>query len=356
MIELEKHPHRRYNPLTRQWVLVSPNRATRPWQGQIEKTGAPVEPNYDPSCYLCPGNKRAGGRRNPQYESTFVFENDFTALQESTPKASLDVDGLLIARTERGACRVVCFSPDHGMTLARMGVERIVQVVETLSEQTRELLRRPDISYVQVFENRGAMMGCSNPHPHCQIWANETVPDEVAKEDKSLREHAARRGSCLLCDYLALERKLNARIVSENESFTVLTPFWAVWPFEVMLIANRHMARLDDLSGIERMDLARALKSIGVRYDNLFSAPFSYSMGFHQSPAGAAGSEAWHLHAHYYPPLLRSASVRKFMVGYELLATPQRDITAEEAAERLRQSGEIHWLDRPPATAESVPG
>jgi UDPglucose--hexose-1-phosphate uridylyltransferase len=342
MIELEKHPHRRYNPLTREWVLVSPNRTSRPWQGQVDKTIPRVEPSYDPSCYLCPGNARAAGRRNPQYASTFVFDNDFAALQEDTPQASLDDEGLLIARTERGKCRVVCFSPDHSMTLARMGVEGILRVVDTWAEQTEDLLRQPDISYVQVFENRGAMMGCSNPHPHGQIWANETLPNEVAKEDAAFRDYASGRSSCMLCDYLALERKLNARIVCENQSFAVLTPFWAVWPFEVMLIAKRHVARLPDLSAAERADLARALKGVGVRYDNLFSVSFPYSMGFHQSPLSHGGSNSWHLHAHYYPPLLRSAAVRKFMVGYEMLATPQRDITPEAAAERLRQSGEVH--------------
>lgn len=337
MNRLEESPHRRYNPLTRSWVLVSANRTKRPWQGQVEKSAAPRNPSYDPSCYLCPGNERAGGKRNPKYESTFVFDNDFPSLQEDTPEASLDHDGLITARTERGICRVVCFSPDHSMTLARMKAESIVPVVETWAEQTRELLQRPGIRYVQVFENRGEMMGCSNPHPHCQIWANETVPDEAAKEDQSFREYASDRSSCLLCDYLALERKLKSRIVCENDSFTVLTPFWAVWPFEVMLLANHHTVRLDTLTESKHADLARILKDIGSRYDNLFSAPFPYSMGFHQSPGGDAGSEDWHLHAHYYPPLLRSATIRKFMVGYEMLAGPQRDITPETAAERLRQ-------------------
>ncbi len=339
MQRLKDHPHRRYNPLTRSWVLVSANRTDRPWQGQVEKSSVRPAPTYDPSCYLCPGNQRAGGHRNPKYESTLVFDNDFAALTENTPEASLDFDGLVTARTERGVCRVVCFSPDHSMTLARMEVDRILPVVDTWAEQTDELLRRPNIKHVQVFENRGEMMGCSNPHPHCQIWANETVPDEVAKEDASLREYVADRGSCLLCDYLVLERKLKERIVCENRSFTVLTPFWAVWPFEVMLLANRHTVRFDALNTAERADLAGILKDIGGRYDGLFSAPFPYSMGFHQSPGGDAGSEDWHLHAHYYPPLLRSATVRKFMVGYEMLAGPQRDITPEAAADRLRLSG-----------------
>jgi UDPglucose--hexose-1-phosphate uridylyltransferase len=349
MTELAKHSHRRFNPLVREWVLVSPNRTERPWQGKLERDAAPVAPSYDPSCYLCPGNVRAGGRRNPKYESTFVFDNDFAALHEGVPQASLDRGGLLVARTESGRCRVVCYSPDHSLTLARMNADRIAPVVETWNEQTQDLLRQPDISYVQVFENRGEMMGCSNPHPHCQIWASQTLPNEIAKEDESLRNYASHRGSCLLCDYLALERRLGERIVCENESFTVLVPFWAIWPFEVLMIPHRHVAGFPQLCAAERMDLARALKSIGIRYDNLFSTFFPYSMGFHQSPGGAAGSEAWHLHAHYYPPLLRSSSVRKFMVGYEMLATPQRDITPETAAARLRQCSEIHWLDGPDA-------
>jgi UDPglucose--hexose-1-phosphate uridylyltransferase len=335
MMDLKASPHRRYNPLTREWVLVSPHRTARPWQGQTEPIAAAVQPDYDPSCYLCPGNERAGGKRNPSYTSTFVFENDFAALLADTPEGSLDDHGLLVARSERGNSRVVCFSPHHSLTLARMSVEEISPVIETWREQYLELLSRPYIRYVQIFENRGAMVGASNPHPHGQIWANESLPNEIVKEQSSQGEYRAARGTCLLCDYLALELQRGERIVCENDSFVVLVPFWAVWPFETMLLPKRHLSGMDELAPAAVPDLARMLKEIGARYDNLFAAPFPYSLGFHQRPAGDSSGQ-WHLHAHYYPPLLRSATVRKFMVGYELLAMPQRDITAESAAERLR--------------------
>jgi UDPglucose--hexose-1-phosphate uridylyltransferase len=345
MIDLKEHPHRRFNPLTREWVLVSPHRAKRPWQGQTEAVAATAGVSYDPTCYLCPGNLRAGGHRNPPYSSTFVFDNDFAALLPESPEGGLDDGGLLVASGERGASRVVCFSPDHSLTLARMTPEQIRLVVDTWTAQFQELLGLPFINYVQIFENRGEMMGCSNPHPHCQIWAAETLPNEPAKEQAALGEYAAARHSCLLCDYLALERKLGERIVCENESFAVLAPFWAVWPFETILISKRHATGLDALTDTERDGLAAILKRIGARYDNLFSASFPYTMGFHQRPAGADNG-LWHLHAHYFPPLLRSATVRKFMVGFEMLAEPQRDITPESAAERLRLSSEVHFLDR----------
>ena len=345
MIDLKEHPHRRFNPLTREWVLVSPHRAKRPWQGQTEAVVAAAGVSYDPSCYLCPGNVRAGGWRNPPYTSTFVFENDFAALLPDIPEGQSDRSGLLVAHSERGCSRVVCFSPDHSLTLARMTPEQIRPVVDTWAAQFQDLLALPFIHYVQIFENRGEMMGCSNPHPHCQIWAAETLPNEPAKERDALGEYAAAHHSCLLCDYLAVELKLGERIVCENESFVVLVPFWAVWPFETILIPKRHATALDVLSGGERDGLAAILKRIGARYDNLFRASFPYTMGFHQRPAGA-DSGVWHMHAHYYPPLLRSATVRKFMVGFEMLAEPQRDITPETAAARLRDVSEVHFLDR----------
>ncbi len=345
MIDLKEHPHRRFNPLTREWVLVSPHRAKRPWQGQTEAVVKTAGVSYDPSCYLCPGNIRAGGHRNPAYTSTFVFDNDFAALLPETPGGEHDEGGLLVARSERGQCRVVCFSPDHSLTLARMTPEQIRPVVDTWAAQFEELLAKPFINYVQIFENRGEMMGCSNPHPHCQIWAAETLPNEPAKEQSALAEYAAERHSCLLCDYLAREQKLGERIVCENESFALLVPFWAVWPFETILISKRHVTGLDTLNGAERDGLASLLRRCGARYDNLFTCSFPYTMGFHQRPAGVDNG-VWHLHAHYYPPLLRSATVRKFMVGFEMLAEPQRDITPETAAARLRELSEVHFLDR----------
>ena len=344
MIDLKEYPHRRFNPLTREWVLVSPHRAKRPWQGQTEAVVAPAGVSYDPSCYLCPGNLRAGGQCNPPYASTFVFDNDFAALLPDIPEGRSDESGLLVADSERGCSRVVCFSPDHSLTLARMTPAQIRPVVDTWAAQFQELLALPFINYVQIFENRGEMMGCSNPHPHCQIWAAETLPNEPAKEQNALADYTAAHDSCLLCDYLAVERKLGERIVCENEFFALLVPFWAVWPFETILISKRHAAALDVLTDAERDSLADILMRIGARYDNLFSASFPYTMGFHQRPAGPDNG-LWHMHAHYYPPLLRSATVRKFMVGFEMLAEPQRDITPETAAARLRELSEVHFLD-----------
>ena len=346
MIDLKEYPHRRFNPLTREWVLVSPHRAKRPWQGQTEAAVTAPGASYDPSCYLCPGNVRAGGHLNPPYTTTFVFENDFAALLPETPEGEWDEGGLLVARSVRGACRVGCFSPDHSLTLARMTPQQIRPVIDTWVSEYQSLLGLPFIEYVQIFENRGEMMGCSNPHPHCQIWSTGTLPNEVSKEQSALAADSAGGHSCLLCDYLALELKLGERIVCGNESFAVLVPFWAVWPFETILLPKRHASALDALTDAERDGLAAILKRIGACYDNLFSASFPYTMGFHQRPAGA-DSGVWHMHAHYYPPLLRSATVRKFMVGFEMLAEPQRDITPEIAAARLREVPEIHFLDRP---------
>jgi UDPglucose--hexose-1-phosphate uridylyltransferase len=331
MFDWKQDPHRRFNPLTGEWVLVSPHRTDRPWQGQVEPPAAPAQPEYDPGCYLCPGNPRAGGARNPAYTSTFVFENDFAALKPATPPDRFDRGGLLVAEGEPGICRVVCFSPKHNLTIANMEPAGLRAVVDVWAAQYRELGAIPSINYVQIFENRGGMMGASNPHPHCQIWSSHSIPNEVAKE-----QHAfASRDACLLCEYEKLERA-GERVVEENDSFLVVVPFWAVWPFETMVIARRHMSSLDQLTGAERDGLAAILKSTTARYDRLFQAPFPYSMGFHQRPTDGAPHHEWHLHAHFLPPLLRSATVRKFLVGYEMLATPQRDITPESAAARLR--------------------
>jgi UDPglucose--hexose-1-phosphate uridylyltransferase len=340
-MSLFTNPHRRYNPLTQEWVLVSPHRLARPWQGQIETAPREILVPYDANCYLCPSNTRAGGARNPQYESTFAFDNDFAALiPNPVADESGMVGGLLRAENERGICRVVCFSPRHDLTLPAMDVAAIRRVVDAWTEQTRELGTHHFVNYVQVFENKGALMGASNPHPHCQVWATEHVPTEPAKELRAQADYLNINKTCLLCDYLGLEIRDSERIVLQNDHFVVLVPFWAVWPFETILIARRHLGALPDLNDTERAALADIIKRLTVVYDQLFNMSFPYSMGFHQTPTDGATYQGMHLHAHYYPPLLRSATIRKFMVGYELLADPQRDLTPELAAARLREIGE----------------
>jgi UDPglucose--hexose-1-phosphate uridylyltransferase len=342
---LFEQPHRRFNPLTREWILVSPQRTERPWQGKEEQSAESAVVAYDPECYLCPGNPRAGGARNPTYISTFVFENDFAALRPE-PLPGESNDGLLRALGERGICRVVCFSERHDLTLARMTREEIGKVIAAWVEQYRELGSIPWINHVQIFENRGAVMGASNPHPHCQIWANASLPNQVEKELHSQREYLEKHSGCLLCEYLALELERGARIVCRNEDFVALIPFWAIWPFEVMLLSVRHVGSVDILTQRELEALADIMQRLCVRYDNLFETPFPYTMGFHQQPTDEAPHPEWHLHAHYYPPLLRSATISKFMVGYEMLGSPQRDITPETAAERLRSLSEVHYRGR----------
>jgi UDPglucose--hexose-1-phosphate uridylyltransferase len=336
MFDWKQNPHRRFNPLTRDWVLVSPHRTQRPWQGQIEEVSQASEPEYDPECYLCPGNVRAGGIRNPAYTSTFVFDNDFAALKPDTAPGRFERGGLLIAESEPGICRVVCFSPKHNLTIADMEIAALRNVVDTWAEQYNDLGSKPFINYVQIFENRGAMMGASNPHPHCQIWSNYAIPNEVSKEQASQLAWRQDRDACLLCDYLRLEEKERDRVIDENEYWVTLVPFWAIWPFETIVIPRRHISSIDALNDAERNGLAEILKQTTARYNRLFHVPFPYSMGFHQRPTDGGEHEEWHLHLHFDPPLLRSATVRKFLVGYELLATPQRDITPEAAAGRLR--------------------
>jgi UDPglucose--hexose-1-phosphate uridylyltransferase len=337
-MKLTEDPHRRLNPLTGEWVLVSPHRALRPWQGEMEKVPTEPAPQYDPTCYLCPGNPRAGGVHNPRYTGTFVFDNDFAALKPNTPRERLDIGGkgLLVAEGEPGICRVICFSPRHDLTLSTMEVRDIQEVVNTWTEQFKELGMLPEIRHVQIFENRGAMMGASNPHPHCQIWATSSLPEAPAKELLSQKNYLNLQRSCLLCDYTDLELQQQVRVVCQNESFVALVPFWAVWPFEILICSRRHFSTLLECTPVERSALAAILKQVTSTYDRVFEVPFPYSMGFHQAPTDKSPHPEWHFHAHFYPPLLRSAKVRKFMVGFEMLGTPQRDITAETAAERLR--------------------
>lgn len=359
-----EHPHRRYNPLTAEWVLVSPHRTSRPWRGQLEKTPPRSRPQYDPNCYLCPGNQRADGKRNPVYEHTYVFDNDYAALLPKTPELTVDPHMLLQTRTTRGTCRVICFSPRHDCTLPEMTLADIKRVVQVWATQTAELGRR--FRWVQVFENKGAIMGCSNPHPHGQIWAINSLPNEPFKEDRQQQSYFKKTGRPLLIDYAALEQERRERIVVENEQWLAVVPHWAIWPFETLLLPRRHIKRLPDLNREEQAALAEILKRLLIKYDNLFETSFPYSMGWHGAPfgrhtdvdilpvdaappdsgTGLAIDDHWQLHAHFYPPLLRSSTVRKFMVGYEMLAEAQRDLTAEQAAAKLRALPEIHYGQR----------
>lgn len=339
-------PHRRYNPLTDEWILVSPQRATRPWLGAVEKVAPARRPEYDPACYLCPGNTRANGAVNPQYTGVFVFDNDFPALLGATREnpSGEDVHPLLKAQPETGVCRVICFSPRHDLTLAELPVAQIRAVVDVWVAQCEELGARDDIAYIQLFENKGEMMGASNPHPHGQLWATRHIPTEIIKETRGQLNYLDRHSHApLLLDYLAIEQQAGERIIFENAHFVCLVPFWAVWPFETMILPKRHIRRIVELTEPERDALADALKRMTTRYDNLFEVAFPYTMGVHQAPYDGESHDEWQMHLHFYPPLLRSATVRKFMVGYEMLAQPQRDLTPEQAAERLRGLSEVRF-------------
>ena len=342
-MSLSDIPHRRLNALTGEWILVSPHRTKRPWQGKVEAAATGTRPQYDPKCYLCPGNERAGGVHNPKYENTFVFENDFAALLPDVPSESVDEGGLFVAQSERGECRVICFSPRHDLTLSLMDHSSVEKIVNIWAEQYSQLGALAHVNYVQIFENRGDIMGCSNPHPHGQIWSNERLPYLPWLEQENQKAYRSRTGSCLLCDYLKAELDKKERLVWENDQFAVLVPYWAVWPFEVMVLPKRHCADIAQSDGALREGLADAMIALGIRYDNLFQTSFPYSMGIHQRPTDAEEHPEWHFHLHYYPPLLRSATVKKFMVGYEMLAMPQRDITPEESARRLRECSEVHY-------------
>jgi len=338
-----ERPHRRYNPLLDEWVLSSPHRLQRPWQGQIEDTPAPTRPAYDPSCYLCPGNLRANGQPNPAYGQTYCFDNDFPALLTESDVPDGNQGGLLIARPATGRCRVLCFSPRHDLTLARMPAQEVRSVVDAWAEETSRLGSHRRVLYVQAFENKGALMGNSNPHPHGQLWATDHIPTIPARKLASLQRHFDACGRDLLGDYLERELTVSERIVFRNDHWVALVPFWAVWPFETMLLPLRRVPDLPALAPAERDALADAIQRLCVRYDNLFRSSFPYSMGFHGRPCDGDEHPAWRLHAVYLPPLLRSASVRKFLVGYELTAEAQRDLSPEDAAERWRVQSEIHF-------------
>ncbi len=341
---LASSPHRRLNPLTGEWILVSPHRTQRPWIGQEESSSPEKRSPYDPRCYLCPKNRRANGEINPDYSRTFVFPNDFSALLPNIPPASSPAPTphpLLQRQAVPGECHVICFSPRHDLTLAEMDTGDIEHVARVWQHLITELGSK--YRWVQIFENKGTIMGCSNLHPHGQVWAGDALPNEPSKEDRCQSIHLKRKNEVLLLEYRALESELKERVVVENADWMVVVPFWAIWPFEILLLPKRHVLRLPDLSDGEITSLATILKCILTRYDNLFRSHFPYTMGWHGAPTDSTKVEHWQLHAHFYPPLLRSATIKKFMVGYEMLAEAQRDITPEQAAQQLRNLSDIHW-------------
>ncbi|XP_046901405.1 galactose-1-phosphate uridylyltransferase [Hypomesus transpacificus] len=343
----KEHQHLRYNPLKGSWVLVSAHRMKRPWQGQVEKPPQENVPRHDPSNPLCPRSIRASGQVNPDYDSTFEFENDFPALQPDAPDPGPIQHPLFQSRAARGVCKVMCFHPWSDVTLPLMQQSEIVKVIDKWADLVKDL--GSTYPWVQIFENKGAMMGCSNPHPHCQVWASNFLPNEPALADRRQREFLQQHGEPLLLQYARLEAEKQERVVVESPDWLVVVPYWATWPFQTLLLPRRHVLRLTDLTVQERESLADIMKRLLTKYDNLFEISFPYSMGWHGAPTGPHLQEDqchWQLHAHYYPPLLRSASVRKFMVGYEMLALEQRDLTPEQAAERLRNLPEVHYKTR----------
>lgn len=345
-LKFNDKPHRRLNILTGEWVQVSPHRTKRPWQGQEEEQGKDRKPSYDDTCYLCPGNDRAGSATNPDYKSTFAFDNDFSALLTDIESAKVNEENLLVAETEKGKCRVICFSPRHDLTLPEMEIDQLRNVVDLWVDEYRELGSKPFINYVQIFENKGEIMGCSNPHPHGQIWAQETIPEEPAKELKQQKSYFNKHGRTLLGDYIDRELKEKERIIVANEDFVVLVPFWAFWPFETMVVSRRPFGHFTDMSDQEKTSLADIIKKITTKFDNIFNISFPYSAGFHPAPTDGEEHPEWHFHMHFYPPLLRSATVKKFRVGYEMLGNPQRDITAEYSAGILRDLPDVHYKSK----------
>ena len=345
-LSLTDAPHRRYNILTGEWVLVSPHRTKRPWQGKVEKTTDEHRPTYDPQCYLCPGNERAGGHTNDHYTEPYVFTNDFAALLSDSSDATYE-EGLLRAQGERGTCRVVCFSPNHALTIPEMDEADIQRVIRVWQREYQTLGSQDFINHVQIFENKGAMMGCSNPHPHGQIWAQASVPPQVLRKTETQTAYQQQHGRSLLGDYLAQELAQGERVVLENNHFVALLPFWAVWPYEAMIVPRRPLPDITALLPEEVAAFAAIFKALTIRFDNVFNTSFPYSMGIHQRPTDGRAHSAWHWHMSFYPPLLRSATVKKFMVGYELFAEPQRDITAEAAAQTLREASSEHYNRNP---------
>ncbi|MDE3235122.1 MAG: UDP-glucose--hexose-1-phosphate uridylyltransferase [Bacteroidota bacterium] len=346
MFRIEEHSHTRFNILTGEWLLVSPHRMKRPWQGKVEDQAVGLRPAYDAGCYLCPGNKRADGSVNPQYTDSYVFTNDFSALLSDTPTGEVNEKELLMAKSESGICRVICFSPRHDLTLPQLTVEAIEKVIELWQNEFTSLAANEYIRYIQIFENKGDIMGCSNPHPHGQIWASSSIPLEVSKETVQQKKYYEQHGQSLLSAYLAIELEKKERIVLENEDFVALVPFWAVWPYETMIISKRQVQHVTQFNEKEKHSFATILKKLTAKYDNLFHMSFPYSAGMHQAPVNDGEHPEWHWHMHFYPPLLRSATVKKFMVGYEMLANPQRDITAEVAAEKLQSLSDIHFTEQ----------
>ncbi|MGJ1262752.1 UDP-glucose--hexose-1-phosphate uridylyltransferase [Sphingobacterium spiritivorum] len=336
-------PHSRTNMLTGEKVLISPHRSKRPWQGQIEDLPADNRPAYDPKCYLCAGNVRADGAINPPYKESFVFVNDFSALLPDIASGIENEEGLLVAEAERGICKVISFSPRHDLTLPEMDIPSIKAVVDVWQSEFNTLSQEEWIRYIQIFENKGSIMGCSNPHPHGQIWAQGSLPVEIRKETEQQRLYFEKNGVSLLGNYLQLELRKKERILINNQHFVALVPYWASWPYETMIISKRHIQSIAEFTEEEKLDLAATLQELTIRYDNLFKTSFPYSAGMHQAPVNSGDYPEWHWHMHFYPPLLRSATVKKFMVGYELLANPQRDITPEYAAEKLRELSDIHY-------------
>ncbi|MCV9927073.1 UDP-glucose--hexose-1-phosphate uridylyltransferase [Flavobacterium sp. LS1R49] len=342
--DINEDPHRRYNPLINEWVLVSPHRAKRPWQGQNELVVTEPLPKYDPTCYLCPENVRANGMKNPKYESSFVFENDFAAMKQDEIIYEEDIKYTFFqAKPERGISRVVCFSPRHDLTLPEMEIADIENIIKTWQKEYTDLGAIKYINHVQIFENKGSVMGCSNPHPHGQIWAQSSLPTQVEKTQNNLKGYFDKYKSNMLQDYLEAELKKGDRIVIENDHFVALVPFWAIWPYETMIISKRHFGKITDLTPEEATAFAKILKQLTIKYDNLFQTSFPYSSGIHQAPTDGYDHPEWQFHMHFYPPLLRSASVKKFMVGYEMLGESQRDITPEKSAAILRELPDLHY-------------